>query len=54
LLLFQIASHFVGLVEGAISSTEKAVASHVKAFVRKQMVAARARVQEYCDRYGST
>ncbi|GAX72603.1 hypothetical protein CEUSTIGMA_g59.t1 [Chlamydomonas eustigma] len=47
----EIASHFVGLVEGAITSTERAVAAHVKAFVRKQLDAARTRVQEYCDRY---
>jgi hypothetical protein len=45
-----VAEHFMGVVDKAISETERAVAGYVREYVRRQVEAARDMVKEYGDR----
>lgn len=46
----EIQNHFLGLVDGAISTSERALDEYVHAYVHGQLAAARARIQEYSER----
>lgn len=45
-----VAEHFMGVVDRAIGETERHLAAYVKEYVRRQVAAARDKVQEYGDR----
>ncbi|KAG2498988.1 hypothetical protein HYH03_003174 [Edaphochlamys debaryana] len=47
----ELANHFIGMVDGAISASERALGSHVGTMVERQLAAARERVRDYGDRY---
>eukprot|EP00198_Chlamydomonas_reinhardtii_P007707 XP_001697044.1 predicted protein [Chlamydomonas reinhardtii] len=47
----EIANHFIGLVDGAVSASEAALGAYVAALVEAQLAAARERIREYGDRY---
>eukprot|EP00775_Hariotina_reticulata_P005528 gene5528-5762_t len=51
LLPSAVADHFMAVVENAISATEAQLAGYVREYVRRQVEAARHKVQEYGDRY---
>ncbi|GFR43890.1 hypothetical protein Agub_g5019, partial [Astrephomene gubernaculifera] len=47
----EIANHFIGLVDSAVTASEQALGSYVGALVEQQLAAARERIREYGDRY---
>ncbi|GLC43094.1 hypothetical protein PLESTB_000863800 [Pleodorina starrii] len=47
----EIANHFIGLVDGAVTASERALASYVEALVERQLAAAKERIRDYGDRY---
>lgn len=46
-----VAAHFMGVVDGAITATERHLAGYVKEYVRRQVEVARNKVKEYGDRW---
>ncbi|KXZ53106.1 hypothetical protein GPECTOR_8g96 [Gonium pectorale] len=47
----EIANHFIGLVDGAVTASERALGSYVGEMVERQLSAARERLRDYGDRY---
>jgi hypothetical protein len=42
-----VAEHFMGVVDASIAATERQLPRYVREYVRRQVEAARGRVQEY-------
>lgn len=45
-----VLEHFMGVVDGAIGTTEAHLPGYVKEYIRRQVEQARARVQQYGNR----
>ncbi|EFJ51098.1 hypothetical protein VOLCADRAFT_103740 [Volvox carteri f. nagariensis] len=47
----EIANHFIGLVDGAVTASEQALGAYVGTMVERQLAAAKERIRDYGDRY---